>query len=86
MSRATEDLLDELHGLTAETYLEEIQRYRRGEVVDADGTRVPVPASLLANAAKLLKDNGVDRPGKPADTLDRLAAELPSLDEVTAPH
>ena len=82
MSRATEDLLDELHGLTAESFLAEIRRYRKGEIVDNEGNPLPIPASLLSNAGKFLKDNGIDRPSKPADPLDELAKELPTLGDV----
>lgn len=82
MSRATDDLLDALHGMTAEAFLEEIRRYRRGEILDGDGKPLPVPAALLTSAAKFLKDNGVDRPVRPGDAVDTLADELPELENV----
>jgi len=82
VSRATDDLLDTLHAVTGEAFLKEIQRYRNGEVLDSDGSPLPVPAALLTSAAKFLKDNGVDRPVRPGDAIDKLATELPNLDNV----
>lgn len=83
MSRATDDLLDALHGVVSETFLNEIRRYAKGEVRDPKtGETLPVPAALLTSAAKFLKDNGVDRPVRPGDAVDKLADELPELDNV----
>lgn len=76
---AGEDLFHDLHLLTAESFLAEIQRYRSGEITDKDGNPLPVPAALLTSAAKFLKDNGVDRPAKAADPMDLLNEELPDL-------
>ncbi len=76
MTRATGDLMDALHGLTAETFTAEIKRLRAaGE---------PVPPALLAATLKFLKDNGVDSPGRSSPKIDRLAAELDDvpLDEL----
>jgi hypothetical protein len=82
VTRATDDLLDALHGMTAEAFLGEIKKYRAGEVLDKDGNVLPVPAALLTSAAKFLKDNGVDRPVRPGDAVDQLADELPDFDNV----
>ena len=79
--RASEEELDELHGLVANQFTDEIRRYKGGEVKDADGNKLPIPASLLAQAAKFLKDNGVDRAIRPGDPLDVLNDELPELEE-----
>lgn len=68
---ASEDILHELHMLTAESFLAEIRRLK------AEGEAIP-PA-LLTSAAKFLKDNGVDRPVKPGDPEDLLNEELPEL-------
>tara|TARA_R110002072_G_scaffold151470_1_gene300778 strand:- start:12255 stop:12521 length:267 start_codon:yes stop_codon:yes gene_type:complete len=76
MSRATEDLLDSLHGMTAEALLEEIKRYRAGDILNKDGDPIPVPAALLAQAINFLKANGVDRAIRPGDPEDFLAKEL----------
>tara|TARA_B100001939_G_scaffold342295_1_gene353228 strand:- start:6524 stop:6808 length:285 start_codon:yes stop_codon:yes gene_type:complete len=76
MSRATDDLLDALHGTVACTLLDEIKRYRNGEVLDDKGNPQPIPASLIAQAIKFLKDNGIDRAVKPGDPEDLLADEL----------
>lgn len=82
---ASEDLMHDLHSLTAEAFLAEIRRYRNGEVLDRDGSPLPVPAALLTSASKFLKDNGVDRPIKPGDAADLLADEMPDLpDNVSA--
>lgn len=70
--RATEDLLDELHGLVADTFVDEIRRLAK--------TEAGVPASLLAQAAKFLKDNSIDAPGRKNDKVDRLAGQLSDLD------
>jgi hypothetical protein len=85
MSRATDDLMDALHGMTAEAYLAEIRKYRNGEVMDSDGNKIPVPAALLTSAAKFLKDNGVDRPVRPGDAIDTLADELPEFADNVVP-
>lgn len=74
-NRATEQQLDALHGLVAESFINEIRRYKEaGE---------PIPAALLAQAAKFLKDNGVDRAIRPGDPLDVLDQELPDLKVVS---
>jgi hypothetical protein len=84
-SRATEALLDQLHGLTAEMFIAEIRKYKNGEmkVVDKDGNAytIPVSPALLAQAAKFLKDNGVDRPRRPGNQTDRLAGELEQFEQ-----
>ena len=73
--RASEDQLDELHGLVANTFIAEIKKAKK--------TEEGIPASLLAQAAKFLKDNGVDRAIRPGDPLDVLNDELPELEEQT---
>ena len=74
MSRGTDDLMDQLHGMTADTFLTEIRRLKDlGE---------GIPPALLTAAAKFLKDNGVDRPMREEDASDPLAALLPEISEV----
>ena len=74
MSRATDDLMDRLHEMTAQSFLEEIERIKQmGE---------GIPPALLTAAAKFLKDNGVDRPQQDGNSVDELASKLPSLAEV----
>lgn len=68
--RATEDALDELHGLVAQAFIDQIRA--GGEAI--------TPA-LLAQAAKFLKDNGVDRPRRPGNATDKLAKELEKFEE-----
>lgn len=79
--RATEDLLDELHGLQAETMIDLLKRYRNGEIRDEDGNRLSPPPALLAQVTKFLKDNGIDRPRRPGNSTDRLADELADFED-----
>lgn len=72
MSKATEQQLGALHGLLATSFASEIRGYvDRGE---------PIPASVLAAAARFLKDNGIDAPARNNKELDALATELEDLD------
>jgi hypothetical protein len=75
MSRATEDLLDELHGAQAKELLAQIKKYKDS----GDGI---VPPALFAQVNKFLKDNGVDRAASPGDDIDLLADEVPDFDNV----
>ena len=81
-SRATDDKLDELHLLTAEAMIYELNRYRNKEVLDEAGNPLPVPASLLAAVSKFLKDNGVDRPIAIGSAIDKLKDDLPDFDGI----
>ncbi len=72
MSRATEDLLDQLHALQAESLLAALKKAK------ADGE---FPPALLAQINKFLKDNGVDRAVVPGDPTDLLDDELPEFDD-----
>lgn len=93
MSRASEDLMDQLHALSAQALIDEINAYRNGErfhppKYDKEGNQLPpepmsLPAAIVAQAIKLLKDNGIDRPGRPGDVIDKLADALPSDDDVS---
>lgn len=92
MSRATEELFDALHGLAAQELINEIRAYQAGEryhptKYDKDGEPLPrepiaLPAAIVAQAIKFLKDNGVDRPGRESGALDALADSLPTDEEV----
>ncbi|TAE75107.1 MAG: hypothetical protein EAZ84_09840 [Verrucomicrobia bacterium] len=77
MSRATEELMDMLHQLTAKTLLDEIQA--AVSATDEDGNPIPVNPQLIDKALKMLKDNHITAPAtnKPLNTL---ADELMSLD------
>lgn len=79
--RAPSDKLDELHSEIAENFLAEIRKYKDGTYSDADGNPKPIPAHLLAQAAKFLKDNGIDRPAQEGDTLDILKDQLPDFSD-----
>jgi len=78
---ATEAELKELHGRVARSYLKLLDRYDNGEVLDMKGEVKAIPASVLASAAKFLKDNGTDRPERDVDLDDPLNDELPNLDD-----
>ena len=75
-SRATQEMLDELHQLQGRTLREEMLRYK------ASGQ--PVPAQLFAQVTKFLKDNGVDQPtsAEAAFGVDTLAREVPEFANV----
>lgn len=71
--RASEQLLDQLHYLTIDTICAEIRRYRDGNE--------PIPPALLAQAIKVLKDNGIDSPARAKKVLDTLAEQMPDFDD-----
>ena len=78
MSRASDDILDELHRLTAEQLRDIIENgtpvYEDGELI---GYEKPSPA-YFAQAIKFLKDNGIEALRKPGGNLDHLANSMPS--------
>lgn len=89
MSRATNETADRLHGLTFELLIRELRYYAEDPGVDEDGKPLPrrvIPPALLAQAIKLLKDNGVDSPVRAKQLEDALAAHLPDLEDVGAEH
>jgi hypothetical protein len=73
MSRATDSLLDQLHGAQAENLLAELKRFKES----GEG----IPASLFTAINKFLKDNGIDRAIIPGDPTAILDEELPEFDE-----
>ena len=75
--RASEDVLDALHGLVAGSLKDELTEARNKR--DAQGKPVPIPASLILAAMKFLKDNGIDAPAK-SPRLSGLASELANID------
>lgn len=75
MTRATEDLLDLLHGAQATELLAQIKKHKDSK----DGI---IPPALFAQVNKFLKDNGVDRASVPGDSIDQLADEVPEFDNV----
>ena len=92
MSRATETLMDALHGLSAAEMISEIRAYQNGErfhptKYDREGNALPrepmtLPPAMLAVVIKFLKDNGIDRAVRKGDDLDQLAALLPTEEEI----
>lgn len=91
MSRATEDLLDQLHRLVFDGLNEELARAleaaRQPRFIEGDeagSTKpnpdyVPLNPQLIDKALKALKDNGVDAPAR-SPRVDALAARLGELD------
>jgi len=75
MTRATDELLDQLHGAQAENLLAQIEKCKKSE----DGI---IPPALFAQVNKFLKDNGVDRASQPGDDIDQLADSVPDFDNV----
>lgn len=75
-TRASEELLNELHDLQARSLLAEVKRkVAAGE---------DIPPALFAQVNKFLKDNGVDRAVTPGDPTDLLADEMPVFDNIIA--
>jgi len=74
VSRANEDLLDELHKLQAEQLLAQIKRHKSNDET--------IPPALFAQVNKFLKDNGIDRAVTPGDPTDLLDEEIPVFDNV----
>lgn len=83
MSKATDDMLDMLHRITAEQLATIIKE--GVEVVDKEGNviRQPAPAAYIAAAIKFLKDNDITAdPG--ADRLKHLGgaiSDIPTFDD-----
>jgi len=86
MSRATDTVMDQLHGLVADSLIQQIEVYTKA--VDADGkpAPLPIPPALLAQAAKFLKDNGIDSPHRAKKVDEALPPDLPSFDDVVDAH
>lgn len=92
MSRATDELFDVLHGMTAQQMIDEIHAYRNGErfhpqKYDKDGEPLPrepmsIPPAMFTAIIKFLKDNGIDRPGRDENEEDTLNDLLPDLESV----
>lgn len=82
MSRTTSEKFDELHGLVAESLVEQINAWKAGRLVALqDGEFVKVfPPALLAQAIKFLKDNGIDRPAAKGSKLDTLKDAMPDFE------
>ena len=74
MSRATDDQLDELHKLQAQSLLAAIRKLVKENEA--------IPPALFAQVNKFLKDNGVDRAVTPGDPTALLDEEIPVFDNV----
>ena len=84
-SRATDELVDQLHGMTAELLIEQLNLYRLHET-DGKPDPLPVPPQLIAQVLKFLKDNGIDSPVRAKAVQDALKGRLPTFDDVEAAH
>jgi len=80
MSKATTELMDELHGAHADILLKTLKNYREGAIKDDEGNAIAAPPAFLAQVCKFLKDNGIDRPASAQDTVDLLAGAMPDFD------
>lgn len=76
--------MDGLHELVVDTLVEQIKAYKLGEMMgtDKDGNTFarPMPPALLAQAIKMLKDNGIDSPMRAQKIKDALAGRMPEFD------
>lgn len=89
MSRASEDLLDLIHNLTATSLADELKRAAfaaaQPKTIMVEGAPQPNPAyaalnpQLIDKARAFLKDNGVDTAEK-SPRVDNLANQLHDLD------
>lgn len=78
--RASEDLLDLIHNLTATSIREELERAaRRAALPKDDEDYQALNPQLVDKAMKFLKDNGVDAPAR-SKRVDSLADTLSQLD------
>lgn len=77
MSRATADLMDLLHQLTATTLVNEIKA--AVGATDEEGNPIPVNPQLIDKALKMLKDNNITAP-QSSKPLNNLAQQLADLD------
>jgi len=73
VSRATTEIMDELHGLTAEMLIAQLK------------DKENVSPQWLAQAIKFLKENGIDAPATSRRMQD-LSSALDDLDEDATAH
>ena len=78
--QASKELLDQLHNLVGQSLADEIKRY--GE--DGDLCGEPLPAALIGQAIKFLKDNGIEALPTQNNGLGNLVDSLPDLDDEVA--
>jgi hypothetical protein len=80
VSRASNELLDLIHLLTATSLKDELARAaKRAALPRTDENYAPINPQLIDKALKFLKDNGVDAPAK-SQRVDTLASQLNDLD------
>lgn len=83
MSKATDDLMDSLHRLTAETLADIIKNGVETTNKDGEVIRVTAPAAYLAAAIKFLKDNDItaDAGSDRFDPLKGTISNVPVFDD-----
>jgi hypothetical protein len=76
LSRATNDILDAIHGMLAGALKDELERAMTAK--DEDGNAVPINPQLLDKVMKFLKDNSITAPAsnKPLNDLSETLAGL----------
>lgn len=83
MSKATDALMDELHGLTASELARIIREGIPGKDAEGNDITLPVPAAYISAAIKFLKDNDITadtRSGR-FDPLQKAISDLPTFDD-----
>lgn len=60
MSKASDALMNELHGMVAKELIDIIKNGIPQVDKDGNTVRIPAPASYIAQAVKFLKDNGIE--------------------------
>lgn len=81
MTRATEDTLDGLHGLVADTLKAELNAAALRMPCEHCNQRPGIPPALLAQAIKFLSENGIDAPAAKSGKLNDLRKSLPRFDD-----
>lgn len=86
-NRATDDMVDMLHGLQCAALIAEIKRYTEHRDPET-GELSPqsIPPALFAQVSKFLKDNGIDSPARAQGVRDHLNDRLPNLEDVEVEH
>ena len=84
MGRATDDSLSALHGILADALVAEIHAAQHRTECAECGQRPGIPPTLLAQAIKFLKDNGIDQPATGGSKVDTLKEAMPDFDQLEA--
>ncbi|MBK1968425.1 hypothetical protein JIX59_03640 [Brevundimonas diminuta] len=77
--RASEQLLDLLHGMAAEGLKEELERAVKRARANPDDPGMGIPPQLLDKVLKFLAQNGINAPAS-SPKVDALASKLAAMD------